>query len=62
MDFIVSLLPLLLVVPLIVFWFVMISHAIKNNIPNKQYWLIILILGSVMGAIVYYFMIYKDMQ
>jgi heme/copper-type cytochrome/quinol oxidase subunit 2 len=40
----------------------MVVHATKNNIPNKPLWLLVLILGGIIGGIVYYFAVYKDMS
>jgi hypothetical protein len=44
---------------LIGFWLWMLIHAIKNNIPNKILWIVLLLFPSINGlaAIVYYFMI-----
>jgi ABC-type transport system involved in cytochrome c biogenesis permease component len=60
MDILLWLLPMLLIIPLLIFWYEMLSHAIKSNIPNKQFWLMFLIVGSLIGAVVYYIEIYRD--
>lgn len=44
----------------LVFWILMLVHAIKNEIPDKNMWLIILLVSFVVGlgligALVYYF-------
>ena len=44
----------------LVFWIMMLVHAIKNDIPDKNMWIIILVVSLVVGlglvgALVYYF-------
>src|SRR5688572_21257893 len=45
-----------------VFWLLMLIHAIKNDIPDKNMWIIILVVSFVVGlgligALVYYFVV-----
>ena len=48
----------------LIFWILMLVHATKNDIPDKNMWIVILIVGLVVGlgliaAIVYYFAVKK---
>ena len=56
-----SLLPLLTVLIIgtpFFLWIVMLVHAIKNNIPDKVAWIIVLLAGGIIGALVYFFVVY----
>lgn len=54
--FLVIWLVLLLVgVALFIFWLWMLIHAITKPIENKPLWIIIILIGSTLGAIIYYF-------
>lgn len=43
-----------------VFWIMMIVHAVKHDIENKAMWIIIMVFTGFVGAIVYYFVIKKE--
>jgi hypothetical protein len=43
----------------LIFWVMMLVHAVKNPIENKPLWIIIILLGNGIGAIVYYFVVKK---
>ncbi|MDD5068659.1 MAG: PLDc N-terminal domain-containing protein [Candidatus Pacebacteria bacterium] len=45
-----------------IFWIFMLIHAATHDIPNKPLWLLIIIFGHLLGAIVYYFSIKKNMS
>lgn len=45
---------------LFIFWIMMLVHAIKNPIENKPLWIIIILLGNGIGAIVYYFVVKRQ--
>jgi hypothetical protein len=60
MELLIGLFPVLVIgIPLIL-WIVMLVHAIKNDIEDKTLWLIILILGGLIGGIVYYITVYTE--
>jgi hypothetical protein len=42
-----------------IFWISMIVHAVKYPIEHKPIWILVLILGGILGAIVYYFAVKK---
>lgn len=44
----------------VVFWIVMLVHAISKPIESKALWILILLLTGIIGAIVYYFAIKRD--
>ncbi|MDD5050808.1 MAG: PLDc N-terminal domain-containing protein [Candidatus Pacebacteria bacterium] len=45
-----------------IFWIMMLIHAATHDIPNKPLWLLIIIFGHLLGAIVYYFSVKKNMS
>lgn len=40
---------------LFIFWIVMVVHAIKRPIEHKALWILVLLVGQGLGAIIYYF-------
>ncbi|MEK7583394.1 MAG: PLD nuclease N-terminal domain-containing protein [Patescibacteria group bacterium] len=44
----------------LVFWIVMLVHAIRHDIKDKALWIIIMILTGWLGAIVYYFVVKRN--
>ena len=40
---------------LLIFWIIMLIDIIKNEKNNKAIWIIVLLLGNCLGAIIYYF-------
>lgn len=44
----------------LVFWIVMLVHAISKPIESKALWILILLLTGIIGAIVYYFAVKRD--
>ena len=59
MEIIASLIPVLILGIPFILWIAMLVHAIRNNIPDKVLWVIVLILGGTIGGIVYYFAVYS---
>ena len=47
---------------LIVFWIRMIIHAATHEVPNKVAWIIVLCLLQILGAIIYYYVVYKKFK
>ena len=67
MEFLILLVPILLfgvfcaaVIWAIVFWIMMLVHAAKNDIKDKALWIIIILFGHIVGAIIYYFVVKKN--
>ncbi len=46
----------------LVFWILMIVHAVKNPIESKALWILIMLLTGILGAIVYYFAIKRPFE
>jgi hypothetical protein len=44
----------------LVFWILMLVHAISKPINQKAIWILILLLFGIIGALVYYFAVKKD--
>lgn len=42
-------------IALFVFWIMMIVHAVKRPIEHKALWIIVLLVGQGLGAVIYYF-------
>ena len=40
-----------------IFWLIMLIHAISNPIPNKVLWVAVIFFLSLLGAVIYYFVI-----
>jgi hypothetical protein len=62
MVHLVDLLPLFLVLPLLVLWALMFRDMMNNDyLPNdaKVTWLMVFIFLNVLGAILYYFTVYR---
>jgi hypothetical protein len=59
----IGLIPLIVVVPLIVFWVRMFKDMLNNdNLPSifKPYWLIAFILLNIPAAVFYYYVVYRS--
>ena len=59
----IGLVPLVVVVPLIVFWAFMFKDMLNNdNMPSmfKPYWMMAFVLLNIPAAIFYYYTAYKD--
>ncbi len=59
----IGLIPLIVVVPLIVFWGWMFNDMVKNeNVPSifKPYWMLAFILLNIPAAIFYYYTVYRN--
>ncbi|HEX8762428.1 MAG TPA: PLDc N-terminal domain-containing protein [Candidatus Saccharimonadales bacterium] len=59
MDILLTLLPVFMIGGLFVLWTAMLVHAVKSKIPSKLLWVVVLILTSVIGAPVYFFVVYR---
>jgi tetrahydromethanopterin S-methyltransferase subunit G len=44
----------------LVFWILMLIHAISKPIKSKALWILIILLFGILGAIVYYFAVKRD--
>ncbi len=44
----------------LVFWIMMLVHAISKPIDQKPLWIIVLLLFGIVGAIIYYFAVKKN--
>lgn len=58
---------LALVIGSFVFWLMMLIHAVKNEIPDRDMWLVVLAVSFVagmplVGALVYYFVVKRKLQ
>ena len=62
MELLLSLIPVVIIGVLFFLWVAVLAHAMKNPIPNKGLWLAALILGSLVGGMVYYAVIYRNMS
>lgn len=51
-----------LMISLFVFWVMMLVHAIKKPIENKPLWILVILLGQLIGAVVYYFAVKRVPQ
>jgi heme/copper-type cytochrome/quinol oxidase subunit 2 len=60
MEIAPALLPVILISVPLVWWTLMLLHAAQEDIPNKPLWILVLILGGIVGAVVYYFAVYRD--
>jgi hypothetical protein len=59
----VELLPLIIVLPFVVFWAWMFRDMVNNNdLPSifKPYWMMAFIFLNIPAAIFYYYTVYKD--
>jgi hypothetical protein len=54
------LIPLIVLLPFILFWLWMITDAYKRNLTLKPVWLVMFFLGHIPVAIIYYIVIYKN--
>lgn len=43
----------------VVFWIWMFVESIRNDYNNKPIWILIIIIGNLLGAIAFYFAVYK---
>ncbi len=55
-----SIVPPLLIGFALIFWVLMLTHAINKDIPNKLLWLFVLLLGGIVGEVIYYFVMYRN--
>lgn len=46
-------------IAMLVFWVLMLVHAARHDIEDKAVWVLVIILGQIVGAIAYYFAIKK---
>lgn len=53
---------LLVMLAALVFWIMMLSHAIRHPIPSKAVWILLLLLTGVIGAVVYYFAVKRKIN
>ncbi|MGI8688473.1 MAG: hypothetical protein ACR2M3_07820 [Thermomicrobiales bacterium] len=59
----IGLVPLVVVIPLIVFWAFMFKDMLNNdNMPSifKPYWMMAFVLLNIPAAIFYYYTVYRD--
>lgn len=57
-----QLISLLIILPLLIFWFVMFRHMLQNDtLPNvaKDYWTVAFVLLSIAAAVYYYATVYE---
>lgn len=52
----------LLLIALFVFWIMMLVHVIRHPIQNKPLWILVILIGQGLGAIVYYFAVKRKMS
>ncbi len=45
-----------------IFWIVMFVSAVKNHFEHKPLWIIVLLIGSVIGAIAFYFSVHRPLK
>lgn len=45
-----------------VFWIMMFISAVKNQFEHKPLWIIVLLIGNIIGAIAFYFAIHKPLK
>jgi hypothetical protein len=50
-----------LFVLMFVFWVMMVVHAVKHPIEHKPLWILVLLLTGILGAVIYYFAVKKQM-
>ena len=59
----IELVPLVVIVPLIVFWAFMFKDMLNNdNMPSifRPYWMMAFVLLNIPAAIFYYYTVYRD--
>lgn len=44
----------------LIFWIMMLVHAIKYPVENKVLWIILMVIAGVLGSIIYYFAVKKN--
>ena len=62
-NVLIGLLPLIVVVPLVVFWAWMFNDLVKNDdLPSifKPYWMLAFILLNLPAAVFYYYTVYRN--
>lgn len=45
-----------------IFWIMMFVSAIKNQFEHKPLWIIVLLIGNIIGAIAFYFAVHKPIK
>lgn len=45
-----------------IFWIMMFVSAVKNQFEHKPLWIIVLLIGNIIGAIAFYFAIHKPIK
>ncbi|OGY57147.1 MAG: hypothetical protein A3D47_00105 [Candidatus Colwellbacteria bacterium RIFCSPHIGHO2_02_FULL_43_15] len=45
-----------------VFWIWMFIESIRSDYNNKPVWILVMILGNLLGAIAFYFAVYKKLK
>ncbi|HSX14885.1 MAG TPA: PLDc N-terminal domain-containing protein [Candidatus Saccharimonadales bacterium] len=56
----IPLIILALVITVWVFWIWMLIHVIQSDDPNKLVWVIVIVLTHFIGALIYYFLAYRQ--
>ena len=44
------------------FWVWMLTTAIKNDYGHKPIWILVILIGNLLGAIAFYFSVYKGIK
>ncbi len=58
----VMLLMMALALASVVFWIMMIVHAATHDIKDKAMWVILMVFTGIIGAIIYYFVVKREMK
>lgn len=45
-----------------IFWIMMFISAVKNQFEHKPLWVIVLLIGNIIGAIAFYFAVHKPIK
>lgn len=45
-----------------IFWIMMLVHAATHDIKDKAMWIILMVFTGVIGSIIYYFVVKRDMK
>ncbi|MAF79940.1 hypothetical protein CL629_02585 [bacterium] len=57
-----SIVVFVLYITLLIFWIVMLVHSIKHPIEHKPLWILVIILGGILGSVIYFFAVKKPYE
>jgi hypothetical protein len=57
---VLSVLAIVIIAFFLSFWIKMLVHAITHEISNKGFWIVIILITNILGAVTYYFSVKKN--